>query len=92
MPRDNQAGYDYGSNLLRADALQGQLLLVAGTRDPMVFAGTMKLVGALVAAGKPHDLIVLPEQPHDYSGASAVFFRDAVRRYFVRHLRPFEER
>jgi dipeptidyl aminopeptidase/acylaminoacyl peptidase len=48
----------------------------------------MRMVGALIRAGKAFDLLVLPGQPHDYSGTSASYFRETVRRYFEEHLRP----
>jgi dipeptidyl aminopeptidase/acylaminoacyl peptidase len=91
LPKDDPEAYEYGSNLSRADALEGKLLLVAGTRDPMVFTNVMLMVEALVKAQKPYDLIVLPEQGHDYTGDGATYFADAVRRYLVDNLRPYEE-
>lgn len=89
LPQDNKEGYDYGSNLWLAGNLKGKLLLIHGTSDVSVpFAVTMKMVEALIRAGKPYDLIVLPEQSHGLSGTSLTYSREAVRRYFQEHLKP----
>ena len=60
--------------------------LIHGTSDRLVpFSHTMKMVGALDRAGKPHDLLVLPEPGHldreVYSGKH-------IHRYFQEHLKP----
>lgn len=89
LPQDNPDGYEYASNLKLAGNLKGKLLLTIGTSDVNTpFAHTIKMVEALVRAGKPHDLVVLPEQNHVLTGAGLEYWRDAVRRYFVEHLKP----
>ncbi len=86
-PWENPEGYEYGSSLRLAENLKGQLLLIHGTSDVnATFSATMKLVEALIRAGKPHDLIVVPEQPHWFTGQSAAFTGAASRRYFQEHL------
>ena len=87
LPQNNKEGYEYASNLRFAHNLKGKLLLIVGTND-VLFAGTMKMVDALVRAGKPYDLIVLPEEGHGFRGTSAVYAREATRRYFQEHLKP----
>ena len=87
LPQNNKEGYEYASNLRFAHNLKGKLLLIVGTND-VLFAGTMKMVDALVRAGKPYDLIVLPEEGHGFRGTSAVYAREATRRYFQEHLQP----
>ncbi len=88
-PQDNKIGYEYASNLRLAGNLKGKLLLVHGTSDRAVpFSHTMKMVEALIRAGKPFDLIVLPEQGHGLTGASRTYAREAFRRYFQEHLKP----
>ena len=72
-----------------AGNLKGKLLLVHGTSDRAVpFSHTMKMVEALIRAGKPFDLIVLPEQGHGLTGASRTYAQEAFRRYFQEHLKP----
>ena len=86
-PWENPDGYEYGSSLRLAGQLRGKLLLMHGTSDVnATFSATMKMVEALIRAGKPHDLIVVPEQPHWFTGQSAQFTDAARRRYFQEHL------
>ena len=85
QPQKNREAYDYGSNLWLAGNLKGKLLLVHGTSDVNVpFAVTMRMVDALVRAGKFFDLIVLPEEKHPIT----TYMREAQRRYFQEHLKP----
>jgi len=89
LPQNNKEGYDYASNLWLAGNLQGKLLVIHGTRDVHVpFSATMKMVGTLIRAGKPYDLIVLPGQGHVPTGTSRRYWAEAVRRYFQEHLKP----
>ena len=92
LPRNNQEGWEYSSNLRIAGNLKGKLLLIHGTSDINVpFAETMQLVEALIRAGKPYDMLVFPEQPHASSKWGAVsteYMREAIRRYFQEHLKP----
>ncbi len=93
LPEDNKEGYEYASNLPFVDRLQGKLLVVHGTSDfSAPFSGTMKLVEALIQAGKPIDMLVLPEQDHFIppvsSGGTSTYVAEAIRRYFHEHLKP----
>jgi dipeptidyl aminopeptidase/acylaminoacyl peptidase len=89
LPEKNKEGYDYGSNIRLAGDLKGKLLLIQSTADPHgTFAWTMKLVDALIQAGKPYDLLVLPDQGHMPSGMSLTYMQEAIRRYFQEHLKP----
>ena len=89
QPQNNKEGYKYASNLRLAGNLKGKLLLIQGTSDTAdPFSHTMKMVEAFIRAGKPYDLIVLPEQGHRYSGAVRTYVREAIRRNFQEHLKP----
>jgi dipeptidyl aminopeptidase/acylaminoacyl peptidase len=89
LPADNPEGYAAGSSLTLADRLEGELLLMHGTADVnATFSATMKLVDALLRAGKRFDLMVLPGQNHHYEGYALDYRRDAVRRHLQEHLRP----
>ena len=95
LPEDNKEGYEYASNLPLVERLQGKLLVIHGTSDfSAVFSGTMKLVEALIQAGKPIDMLVLPERDHVIDVASIIVEKDnryvgeAIRRYFQEHLKP----
>ena len=85
-PHNNKERYEYASNLRLAGNLKGKLLLIHGTSDRI--SGTMKMVEALIRAGKPYDLIVFPGQGHGYTGKNRTYRREAVRRYFQEHLKP----
>ena len=89
LPQNNREGYEYGSSHRLADKLQGKLLMVHGTIDVNAhFGATMNMVDRLVRAGKPYDLIVLPEQDHSLQGHGRKYWVDALRRYFLEHLPP----
>jgi dipeptidyl aminopeptidase/acylaminoacyl peptidase len=88
LPQENKEGYEETSNLRWADNLKGKLLLVQGTSDNgALFSDTIKMVDALARAGKPYDLIVLPEAGHRL-GRGARYVAEARRRYFQEHLKP----
>ena len=60
-PDNNKEGYEYASNLRIAGNLKGKLLLLHGTSDLSApFSNNMRMVDALIRAGKPYDLVVLP--------------------------------
>jgi dipeptidyl aminopeptidase/acylaminoacyl peptidase len=87
----NPGAYAYASNLPLVDRLRGELLIIAGTTDANTpFANAMKMVDALVTAGKHFDLVVLPERNHitTFSGRTGDYWREAVRRHFAEHLPP----
>jgi dipeptidyl aminopeptidase/acylaminoacyl peptidase len=88
LPESNQAAYEYASNMRFAGNLRSKLLLIHGTDDRDVpISHTMRMIEALIEAGKPYDLVILPEQPHVASGQSWRYMLDAIRRYFQEHLR-----
>jgi dipeptidyl aminopeptidase/acylaminoacyl peptidase len=92
LPETNQEGYAFASNARLAEHLIGKLLLVHGTADVNApISETMKLVDALIQAGKPFDLLVLPNHDHQIlraPGPRGEYARDAIRRYLREHLRP----
>ena len=87
LPQDNRESYEFGSSLRLAGNLKGNLLLIHGTSDVnATFSATMKLVEALIRAGKPFDLIAAPELNHALSGSSGRYIQEALRKYFQKHL------
>ncbi|KAH8492166.1 hypothetical protein H0E87_021665 [Populus deltoides] len=65
LPSDNPKGYEYGSVMHHVHKLKGRLLLVHGMIDENVhFRHTARLVNALVAAGKPYELLIFPDERH----------------------------
>lgn len=64
-PQENYSGYDAGSPLLRADKLQGHLLLVHGTADDNVHVQNAYLYAhRLVEAGKQFEMQIYPDENH----------------------------
>ncbi len=77
------------SNIPLAGNLIGKLLMIHGTSDKLTpISQTMRMVQALIEAGKPYDLVVLPGQGHLFVGSGARYAREATRRYFQEHLKP----
>jgi dipeptidyl aminopeptidase/acylaminoacyl peptidase len=89
LPGTNTENFDLGSNLLQADRLQGKLLLIHGTSDRNApFSATMKMADALIRAGKPFDLLVVPEMNHHPGKVHGTYLAGISARYFVEHLKP----
>lgn len=85
--------YEEVSNITNAANLEGKLLLVHGGMDENVNpSATFKLAEALINAGKNFDLIILPSQPHGYSGKASNFFNKRRWNYFIEHLQNKEPR
>ena len=84
---DNPRGYAAASNLTAAGSLDGKLLLIHGTSDAnATLSATMKMADAFALAGRPFDLLILPEQNHHPSGERETFWINAIRKYFQEHL------
>src|ERR1017187_2571852 len=88
-PDSNKEAYDFASNLRLAGNLKGHLLLIHGTSDVNApLTATIQMINALITAGKPYDLVLLPDQDHAPSGPYAAYYVQAQKRYLVEHLRP----
>lgn len=85
------SNYDRQDDQRLAANLRGHLLLVDGTMDDNVPPyETLLLVQAFIHANRDFDLLMLPNQRHEYRGAARLY---AARRrwdYFVRYLRGAE--
>jgi dipeptidyl-peptidase-4 len=89
LPQEHPEAYAAASSLRLAGALQGKLMLVHGTSDVnATFSATVKMIEALTRSGKPYDLVIVPEQPHDFSGLSGRYVVETVKRYFTENLQP----
>jgi dipeptidyl aminopeptidase/acylaminoacyl peptidase len=76
--------YEKQSNVTNAHKLQGRLMLILGEMDQNVPPeSTMRVVDALVRAGKEFELIVIPGMGHSNGGA---YGTQRQRDFFVRHL------
>ena len=64
-PQNNADGYKAASALNRASDLQGSLLIIHGLLDENVhYRHTARLTNALVKAGKPFDVLPMPDSRH----------------------------
>jgi len=89
LPQNNREGYEYGSSHRLADKLKGKLLMIHGTIDVNAhFSATINMIERFVRAGKPYDLIILPEQDHSLHGQSRKYWLDSMVKYFLEHLPP----
>ena len=84
---ENPGGYAAASNVTVAGDLRGSLLLIHGTSDAnATLSATLKMADALGRAGRPFDLLLLPEQNHHPSGEREPYWIERIRRYFQEHL------
>jgi dipeptidyl aminopeptidase/acylaminoacyl peptidase len=90
LPRKNREGYAAGLNAAQAGNLRGKLLLIHGTHDVNApLSTTLRMVDALVKAGKIHDLAIIPKTDHQIIRDPAIrkYYWDVVIGYFVEHLK-----
>jgi dipeptidyl-peptidase-4 len=65
LPQQNQEGYDRSSPITGAASLTRPLLLIHGmTDDNVVVAHTLRMSAALLAAGRPHQVLPLSGTTH----------------------------
>ncbi|UCG24532.1 MAG: prolyl oligopeptidase family serine peptidase, partial [Chloroflexota bacterium] len=88
QPADNPEGYESGSVMHHVDKMTGKLLLVHGLIDENVhFRHTARLINALIAARKPYDLLLFPDERHSpRSQQDRVYMEERVRDYFLENL------
>ena len=84
--------YKIATNPQIAKNLKGHLLLIHGDIDNNVHPGnTMRVVDALIRAGKRFDMLVLPQQRHGFGDMNEYFYWRLVD-YFSEHLRGKSEK
>lgn len=89
LPSTDSAAYRDASALYFASGLRGDLLVVHGSGDDNVhFQGTEQLINALVAAGKPFQMMEYPNRTHgivEGRGTRTHLF-NLLTRYLREHL------
>jgi dipeptidyl-peptidase-4 len=87
-PQDNPDGYQNGSLLGLAPALQGQLLLIHGLGDDNVHPqNTIRLMTELQSVGKNFEVMFYPDKNHGISGEETRFhLYRTMRDFLVRAL------
>jgi len=80
--------YEACSLIREAPDLRRPLLLMHGLADENVFpANTLRLSAALLAAGRPHDVLLLPGVGHQAMGVPVTArLLDEQARFLKRHL------
>ena len=84
--------YKIATNPQIAKQLKGHLLLIHGDIDNNVHPGnTMRVVDALIRAGKRFDMLMLPQQRHGFGDMNEYFYWRLVD-YFSEHLKGKSEK
>jgi dipeptidyl aminopeptidase/acylaminoacyl peptidase len=93
LPADNPQGYAAASNLPLAARLAGPLKIMHGTSDVNApFSTTMRMIGALIAADRPFDLLVIPGAPHNPPEPAGRYYRQDLRRFMAVQLQGIGNR
>lgn len=83
--------YKIATNPEIAKQLKGNLLLIHGDIDNNVHPGnTLRVVDALIRAGKRFDMLILPQQRHGFGDMNEYFYWKLVD-YFSEHLKGRSE-
>lgn len=93
IDKDGKSHFDIHipANQELASRLKGHLLLIHGDIDDNVHpANTIRMVDALIKAGKRFDMLIMPEKRHQYEGYNEYFYWKMVD-YFSEHLKGQRE-
>ena len=87
-PSSNPEGYETSSVTHHVGTMTGSLLLVHGLLDENVhFRHTARLLGALIRAGKPYQLLVFPDERHvPRRVEDRAYMEERLRDFFVERL------
>jgi dipeptidyl-peptidase-4 len=88
-PQLNPSGYANGSVMKHVDQMRGHLLIVHGLIDENVhFRHTARLINALIAARKPYELMLFPDERHSPRRlADRVYMEERIVDFFERELK-----
>jgi dipeptidyl-peptidase-4 len=77
LPKDRPDVYESTSLVKRAGELSGRLLIIYGTYDDNVHPqNELAFMNALIAAGKPYQVVVYPMRKHGFIDTPAKIHRD----------------
>lgn len=86
-PEENPEGYKEASLLERAGNLQGDLLVIHGTSDPVVvWQQSLALMSRFIEEGKMVDYFVYPGHGHGVGGKDRVHLNRKIEKFFLDHL------
>ena len=80
----DDATWERNSNISVAGKLKGKLMLIHGDIDDNVpVAASLRLSNALIKAGKPHELVILPNTTH---AVMQPYYWNKLTSFFATHL------
>lgn len=86
-PEQNPDGYKNASLLNYADKLEGDLLIIHGTSDPVVvWQHSQDLIRHFIDEGKQVDYFVYPGHGHGVGGKNRLHLNQKIVKYFDDHL------
>jgi len=86
-PEQNPEGYKNACLLNHADQLEGDLLIIHGTSDPVVvWQHSLDLIKKFIDEGKQVDYFVYPGHGHGVGGKNRLHLNQKIVKYFDDHL------
>ena len=86
-PQENPEGYDKSTPLRYVDNLNGRLLILHGSSDPVVlWQNSLRYIRDCVRKGKQVDYFVYPEHEHNVLGKDRVHLFEKVEKFFKDNL------
>ncbi len=86
-PQENPDGYEKASLLNQAKNLEGRLMVIHGTADPIVvWQNSLTFLKKCIDLGKQLDYFVYPGHPHNVRGKDRVHLNQKISLYFEEHL------
>ena len=87
-PQENPDGYEKTSLLNKAENLQGHLLMIHGTIDPVVvWQHSLNFINACIKSGKQVDYFVYPGHEHGVGGRDRIHLIEKRTMYFDTYLK-----
>ena len=87
-PMENAEGYEKANVLNYVDQLEGKMLIIHGTNDPVVmWQNSLTLLDECIKHGKQVDYFVYPGAGHNMRGKSRVHMFEKITAYFNAHLK-----
>ncbi len=87
-PMQNPEGYEKAKVLNYVDQLEGKLLIIHGTNDPVVmWQNSLIFIDECIKQGKQVDYFVYPGAAHNTRGKARVHMFEKITGYFNDHLK-----
>jgi len=87
-PKENPEGYENARLINYVDQLEGKLLIMNGSMDPVVmWQNSLTFIKKCVDEGKQVDYFVYPGHPHNVRGKDRMHMYEKIRGYFDENLK-----